>query len=234
MSLRKPKSASPVSGTVTAVLVEQGEMGAGLLFVIQDTGNLIVKTKINEFDLASVNLGDGVTIRADATGDAVFTGTLTRIAPISSPGGTYAAFKSEIAVSGAAGLRIGMNARLSIVTRQRSDVFALPAQAVATSESGGRVIFIVVPVEDGGYLVEEIPVTTGMEVGQLVEVWAEELNESVLVIASAEGVQADRLRNAIAAAELRWLNIYQGPVDTTVQRPFFGAFQIVSTGPNSL
>jgi len=191
--LERAEILSPVSGTVTAVPAEEGALGAGLLFVIADTENLIVKTYINEFDLAQVNLDDTVAIMADATGNTVFAGTLTRIAPTSTPGGSYAAFESEVAVSGAAGLRIGMSARLSIVTQRRGDVLALPAQAVTTSDSGERVIFIATPAEDGGYLVEAVPVTTGMEIDRLVEVAALSLAEGALVIANAEGVQAGML-----------------------------------------
>jgi len=188
--LEKAQILSPVSGTVTEILAEEGALGSGLLFVIQDADNLIVKTNISEFDLASINLGDRVSIRTDATGDTVFTGTLERIAPTSTPGGGYATFESEVAVFGAAGLRIGMSARLSIVTEQRSDVLVLPTHAVVASVGDESVIFIAVPVEDGGYIAEAVAVYTGMQTQRLVEVWAEGLEDGALVIVSTEGIQA--------------------------------------------
>jgi len=199
--LEKAEIRASVSGTVTAVIAEEGALGAGLLFVIQDADNLIIKTTIRELDLVSVSIGDRVYIRADATGSAVFTGTLTRIAPTttqmaygSNQHGTHAGFEAEIAVtSGESGLKIGMNARLSIVAQQRDNVFVVPAGAVAANEYGERVIYIAVQGEDGGYLAEALPVTTGMETDRDIEVSAEGLSEGALVIRSAEGIQAGML-----------------------------------------
>ena len=188
--LEKAEILAPVSGTVTAVLAEKGAPGAGLLFVIQDTDNLIIKTSINELDLALVDLGDGVTIRADATGDATFTGTLTRIAPASTPGGSYAAFESEVAVSGTDGLKLGMSTRLLVVGQARSNVFALPVQAIAANEFGEDVIFVAVPVEGGSYLLEAVAVATGLKAGRQIEVSADSLADGVLVVRNTEGMQA--------------------------------------------
>ena len=193
--LEKAEILSPVSGTVTAVLAEEGALGIGLLFVIQDADNLIVKTNIRELDIAFVTLGDRVEIRADATGNAVFAGSLTRIAPtsIQMAHGTgqhsaYAEFESEVAVPLGSGLRIGMNARLSIATRQRTDVLAVPAHAITTNAQGERMIFIAASGDDG-HIAEAITVTTGMQTQQLVEVAADELTVGALVIADAAGLR---------------------------------------------
>ena|GEM_PF-731790 len=195
--LEKATITSPVNGTVTAVIAEEGALGAGLLFVIQDTDNLIVKTNINEFDLAFVSLGDLAHIRADATGSAVFSGNLTRIAPTTTAAaygsvqsGHIAEFECEITVSpGQTGLRIGMNARLSIVAQRSRDVFVVPVQALTTNAYGEEIIFIAVPGEDGRYLAEAVAVSTGLEAGQRIEVSADALSEGALVIRNADGVR---------------------------------------------
>ena len=199
--LEKAEILSPVSGTVTAVIAEEGALGAGLLFVIQDTDSLIIKTNINEFDLACVNLGDKVNIRADATGNTVFTGILTRIAPTSTQmasgsnqRGAHAEFESEVAVDpGENGLKIGMNARLSIVVQQRNNVFAVPAQSVTDNEYGERIIYIAIPGEYGSDLAKAVPVTTGIEIDRYIEVSGEGLSEGMLVIRNAEGIQPGML-----------------------------------------
>lgn len=195
--LERAEVLSPVTGTITAVVAEEGAMGMGLLFVIQDADNLIVKTNIRELDIASVNLGDRVDIRADATGNAVFTGTLTRIAPTSiqmaygsNQHSTYAEFESEVAVPSGSGLRIGMNARLSVATQQSRGVFAVPAHAITTGEQGESIIFIATPGEEGNYFVEAVVVTTGLQTQGLVEVSAQTLVAGNLVIENAMGIQA--------------------------------------------
>ena len=196
--LEKAEIRAPAGGTVTAVNAEPGGHGAGLLFIIQDTENLIVRTNIREFDIASVSLGDMVSIRPDAMEGAVFTGTLSRIAPTSTTtaygsnqGGAGAEFECEVAVSpGEGGLRIGMNARLSIVTHQESGVFALPHQAVTTNDAGEKIVLIAAPQEGGGFVSQAVPVTTGMQNGQLIQVFAPELADGTLVIRNAAGTQA--------------------------------------------
>ena len=198
--LEKAEIRAPVSGTVTAVIAEEGALGTGLLFVIQDTDNLVVKTNIKEFDIASVSLGNQVNIRSDATGGRVFTGTLSRIAPTSTvmaygsnQHSSYAEFESEVTVPSGSGLKIGMHTRLSIVRQQRDNVFALPAQALRTNESGESIIYIAAPGEDGRYFAQAVAVTTGMETGQLIEVWAESLDTDTLVIENAVGLQPGML-----------------------------------------
>ena len=199
--LEKAEIRAPVSGTVTAVNAEPGSLGVGLLFVVQDTDNLIVRANIREFDIAAVNIGDRVNIRADATGSTVFTGTLARIAPTSIlaadgsvQSGAAAEFESEVAVSpGERGLRIGMNTRLSIVTERISGVYAVPSQAIRVNEYGEKIIFIAVPAEYGGYLAQAVVVTTGLEADQRVEVSGQSLTEGALVIRNAEGIQAGML-----------------------------------------
>ena len=198
--LEKAEIRSPVAGTVTAVLAEEGAMGTGLLFVVQDADNLIVKTNIREFDIAAINLGDRVDIRADATGSAVFAGTLTRIAPTSiqvaygsNQQSAYAEFESEVAVASGSGLKIGMNARLSIATQQRGDVFAVPAGAIITGEQGEQIVFIAAPMDGGGYVAEEVLVTTGLQTQRLIEIAAPGLVDGALIIADAGGMQAGTL-----------------------------------------
>ena len=195
--LERAEIRAPVSGTVTAVNAEPGSLGSGLLFVLQDTDSLIVRANIREFDIASVNLGDRVNIRADATGSEVFSGTLARIAPTSIlaadgsvQSGAGAEFESEVAVSpGQSGLRIGMNTRLTIVTGQARGVYAVPTSAIASNQYGENIIFIALPGQDGGYIAKSIVVTTGMETEQQIGVSGHGLEDGMLVIRNAEGIR---------------------------------------------
>ena len=187
---------SPVFGTVTAVNVVPGGSGSGLLFVIQETDELKVITNIKEYDIASVSLGDTVKIKSDATGDAVFTGTLSLIAPTSTltakgstQSSTTAEYECEVSAASGNGLKIGMNTRLSVITQQKKDVYAVPYEAVVTNEAGDKIVYISVPQEDGGYLAQAVPVTTGMETDLRVEVSGEALTDGALIIKSAEGIQ---------------------------------------------
>lgn len=195
--LEKATVLAPVSGTVTAVNVVPGSSGSGLLFVIQETGSLKVISNIKEYDIAHITLGDMVNIKADATGDEVFTGTLSQIAPTSTltangsiQNSTTAEYECEVAVSsGKSGLKIGMNTRLSIVTQQKKGVYAVPYEAVTSNDAGDKIVYAAALQEDGSYLAEATPVTTGMETDLRVEILAESLADGTLIIKSAEGIQ---------------------------------------------
>ena len=197
IDLEKGEILAPVSGTVTEVRAVAGSSGSGLLFVIQDTDSLMVITNIKEFDIAHISIGDKVNIRADATGNEVFSGTLTRIAPTSTltaSGGTQnsttAEFESEVTVStGKSGLKIGMNTRLSIVTEQRENVYTVPFEAITAQGT----VYAAILQDDGRYIVEEILVTTGMETDLRVQIIADNLTDGMLIIRNAEGIQAGML-----------------------------------------
>lgn len=186
---------APVSGTITAVNAIEGNSGNGLLFVIQKTDDLKVVTNIKEYDIATVGIGDTVIIKTDATGDEEFSGTLTKIAPTSTltatgetTSSTDAEFEAEVAVnSGADSLRIGMNARLSIVTEEHTGVFSVPFEAVDTI-NGKSYVYILREGEDGTSSYEAVEVTQGLETNVNVEIAGEGLEEGMKVVKNASAI----------------------------------------------
>ena len=81
---------APMSGTVTRLNVEEGEIvtsgrsafsqGPAIL-TVADLARMVVKTRINEVDIAKIALGQKVEIRVDAYRDKVFEGRVSEIAP---------------------------------------------------------------------------------------------------------------------------------------------------------
>ena len=132
--------AAPASGTVTAVYATVGASGAGLLFTIEDVDNLVVKTSVKSLEVGTVKEGMEVAIRSDATGDAVYTGTIISIAPAAqktAAGETDTAnesFAVEVAVNSRdTDLRIGMSTRLNYLVDQQEGVLTVPYDAVYTN-----------------------------------------------------------------------------------------------------
>jgi len=194
--LEKGTVTAPVSGTITQVNAVEGGSGNGLLFVIQETESLKVVTNIKEYDIASVSIGDKVAIKADATGEKVFEGVLAKIAPTStltSGGGiqssTDSEYEAEIAVvSTQTELRVGMNTRLNIITREKKNVYAVPYEAVGINGAGEPVVYIAVMQEDGSCIAEAVIVETGLETDLYVEISGDSLSDGMLVIKSIEGI----------------------------------------------
>ena len=142
---------APMSGTITRLNVEEGEIvtsgrsafaqGPAIL-TIADLSRMVVKTRINEVDIAKIVLGQRVEIRVDAYRDKVFEGRVNEIAPSAfAPGqmgqqgdGTIT-FEVMIEVVGSpAELLPGMSADVDIVVMEDDNVLQLPIDSVIDSE----------------------------------------------------------------------------------------------------
>ena len=187
------------SGTITAMNAVKGNPANGELFTIEDTNDLKVRGKVKEADLNHIHENMPVLVIADATGDKVFPGNLTKIAPTAikseattaSTTATKAEFEVEIDLpADTSGLKIGMTTRLSIVSEERADVFSVPFEALVVNDSGQTSIYIAKenPVEQGSYTVEAIPVTTGLETDSLIEIAGDQLSEGLAIISQPQTV----------------------------------------------
>lgn len=186
---------TPISGTVTAVYAEEGASGSGLLFVVEDIDHLKVSTTIKEYDISDVEVGMQTIIKADATGDDEYNGTLSSIDPVAVKGadgntakGSSVEFASEISVDDTnTRLKVGMNARISIVTSQKTGVYGVPYDAVVTKPDGTTVVYIAVAGERGT-VAQEVPVTMGMETDFYVEISSDALEDGMNVISNPAGL----------------------------------------------
>lgn len=191
---------APVSGVVTAVYAEEGQPGNGLLFVIEDTDALKITTNIREYDVGNIEVGMPVVIRSDATGDKEISGTVTYIAPAANKtenGNTLTAddstveFEAEVQVNDAdSGLRIGMNTRLTVLLEERSDVYGVPYDSVVEKADGSEVVYAVEPSseKEGGYVVTEVPVTTGLETDFYIEVSGDGITDGLSIVSDPQSV----------------------------------------------
>lgn len=183
---------APMDGTVTEIFAKEGSPGSGLLFVIEDTQNLLINTHVQEYDIGRIHEGQKVTVKSDATGDAVLQGEVVKIAPtsvknaagetiISSP----AEFETQIAVLGHdTGLKIGMNTRLNIILEEKSAVYAVPHDALGVNAAGQSIVYALIN-ENGRSTIKELVVETGLETDFYVEVRGDGLAEGMRIINDA-------------------------------------------------
>lgn len=181
---------APAAGTVTAVYAEVGSSGAGLLFVIEDVEDLVVATSVKDYDVASVSTGMAVAIQSDSTGDAVYAGAVTSIAPTANKNAAGAtdttgdiSFATDVAVTDRdTGLRIGMSVELDFILEEAPDALAVPYDAVYTNDQGQTCLLVLDEGEDGALLLTETPVETGLETDLDVAVSGQGLSEGVRVV----------------------------------------------------
>ena len=143
---------APMSGTVTRLNVEEGEIvtsgrsafsqGPAVL-TIADLSRMVVKTRINEVDIAKIALGQQVEIRVDAYRDRVFEGRVSEIAPSAytadprggQQGDGTITFEVMIEVVGSPPeLMPGMSADVDIIVMEEDNVLQLPIDSVIDSE----------------------------------------------------------------------------------------------------
>ena len=181
---------TPAAGTVTAVYAEVGSSGAGLLFVIEDVDNLVVATSVKDYDVASVSTGMAVAIQSDSTGDEVYDGEVTSIAPTAAKNAAGEtdtsgdiSFATDVAVTSQdTGLRIGMSVELDFVLDEALNALSVPYDAVYENDQGQTCLLVLEEGEDGELLLTELPVTTGLETDLDIAVEGEGLTEGVQVV----------------------------------------------------
>lgn len=193
---------SPVAGVVTAVYAKIGEPGNGLLFVVEDTNALQITTRIKESDIGKVKIGMPVTIKSDATGDQEIKGSVVEIAPsaVKTDNGTTKVgdkdseveFEAVVEVQDAdSGLLIGMNTRLTILLEEKTNVLSVPYDSVVEKPDGTQVLYVAAQKEESEkspYIVEEVPVSVGLETDFFVEVSGAGLEDGMLILSDPQSV----------------------------------------------
>lgn len=185
---------APVAGTVTVSNAVEGTPANGILFTVEDMDNLIVNTEIQEYDVGQVAVGKKVIIKTDATGDTEIAGEVSRVAPAataSTQGTSSVTFAAEIKIiDHNPKLKIGMKARMNIILDEKSNVYAVPYDAVLHKADGSAYVLVAVKDEKKGYVAKEQPVQTGLENDISIEISGAGLSDGIKVVSSPENLKA--------------------------------------------
>ena len=124
------KLVAPMDGTV---LKEDGEVGdmvdpGTILYRIGLEKPLWVIADVNEEDIPRVRIGQKALLRTDAFADQVLPGSVKEITPAGDP--VSKTFRVRIGLPNDTPLRVGMSVEANIVSREKSDVLLVPANAV--------------------------------------------------------------------------------------------------------
>ena len=140
---------APISGTVTRIVFEKGEIVTSgrsafsrgdALMTIADLSKMIVKTRINEVEISKVEVGQEAEIQVETYTDRVFKGRVSEISPGAivpqqGAGNTVITFEVDVEILEATSqLLPGMSADVDIIVFKRSDVLQLPIEAVLNPE----------------------------------------------------------------------------------------------------
>ena len=170
--LGKTTVTAPISGTVTAVYANEGETASGVMFVIEDTENLVITSKVKAYDLDQVKVGMSVKIKTDATGSDVFYGVIETISPTATKDATGsvlstndAEFETVVRVTDKSDLlRIGVSARIEYVINEAKDTTVVPESAILSDAEGSYVLSVSEDAE-GNILLTRTAVEIGVSDG---------------------------------------------------------------------
>jgi HlyD family secretion protein len=153
-ALRKTTILAPMSGKITRLAVEEGEVAVpgtfsretGLLMTISDLSVIEVKVQVDETDVVRLKLGDSTDVAIDAYSDTTFAGRVTEIAnssiagagtATSQAGGQQQAVDYEVVITldrPPRDVRPDLSATAKIVTDTRKGVLTVPIIALTVRE----------------------------------------------------------------------------------------------------
>ena len=203
-----------MSGVITAVNVSEGSnFNGGAVANIESTDAFVIEAQIEEYDIPDIEEGMKVLVKTDATRDAELEGVVTYVAPRatnsgSSSMGGFSSMLSGVDTSSFSGgsgsatylvkialneqnerLRLGMNAKVSIITEESVDTWSVAYDAVYTREDGTTYLEKVVGTDEEGHiLTEEMDVEVGLQGTYYVEVISSEItSDTQILIPDAQG-----------------------------------------------
>ena len=218
-TLEKCAVTAPISGIVTAVGIEEGELYNGSdMFQIDDDSSYVISTTVDEYDISKVKEGQRVAVLTEATGEDEIQGEIRFVAPTTgsssltgvssqSAGGTG---MSSTASSTSSGyevkidvktederLRMGLTAKCSIILEEVQDVYAVPYDAIHENSNGSSVVYVSEKTEEGKSFTE-ILVEKGMESDYYVEISGDQLREGMELILCSRNKREPMLKGRTA------------------------------------
>jgi len=181
--LRDAEITAGQAGVVTLANAKEGAPASGLMFIIEDEKNLIVRAKVGEVDVGSLKPGVRCAI-APSGWDGTIGGTVKLIPPSAwrDASGAFAAvigddvfFMVEASVDEwQPGLRIGMNAKVSFIIEEKEACFSVPKGLIYRD---GELKWVVTRDNAGKFI--RVFVRTGLETRRVCEIISDELYEGM-------------------------------------------------------
>jgi len=173
-------------GVITSVSVEEGDIYAGgEIAVIQDDSDFKVSAKVDQYDISKISKDMAAEITVQALGSEAASGKLSFVSPTPAP----AVMSADGSVSptdypieatfdnSEEGLRIGMSAKLVIVTEEKKDVFAVPDSCIQKDDKGWYV-----QVQGEGTDIENVYVEKGLTTDYYTEISGSKVTEGMEII----------------------------------------------------
>jgi HlyD family secretion protein len=189
---------TPISGTITAVNVDVGEMASSgqTIVTLSDLSNLDIVVNVDETDVTGIQSGMNVIVSADAFPAVELSGQVTEIASLNDLQSGVVLYPVTVRLDStkpltgsgqALALRPGMTVNVTFPIEQRNDTLMVPFRAIET-EGGQAYLTRVtasgterVAVTMGLITDTQIEILSGIEEGDVVTVYANPVQDTQLM-----------------------------------------------------
>lgn len=184
---------APISGTITSVKAVEGEESTGVLFTIENLDDVFIKAPIKEVDILNVKVGQRVEIETDVMEDGEFVeGEIVSVSDTAQKEISTNSSESNTSVNSnfeakvkikekSESIKVGMSARTKIIMSEKNDIYVVPTECILEGENGAC-IYIAQPIDGDKYIIEEVPVTTGIESDVNIEISGDKLTDNLNII----------------------------------------------------
>jgi HlyD family secretion protein len=169
---------APMDGVILSRDVEMGDAVSSILVLGStatlvmtegDTSQVYVQGKVDEADIAHVYLGQPARIKVESFRDRLFTGKVTKIAPMGVEKDNVTTFEVRVSINNPGGeLKANMTANAEILLDEHKGVLTVPENAVIYD--GQRNASVQVPDKSQKDGARKVPVTVGLSNGSVTEI----------------------------------------------------------------
>ena len=159
---------SDFSGTITSVNIKAGENATGVLFIIEDTNDLVLTARVSEKEINHVDRGMIADITTKSNDADVYQGRVMQISETAykdamgetDTSGKDADYKVTLDIlEPDSRIRVGMNTKVTFVAYEKKDCISVPKEAIYTDENGeSYVVAISSDTESGTISLEKVAV----------------------------------------------------------------------------
>lgn len=136
-ALAKMTVTAPISGVVTVVNSTNGDTvssGTTVLTIV-DMNSIKIKVSVDETDISKVKTGQTATIKFSALSDKSFQGTVESIAETGTTSNSVTTYSVVVGVTNPSGIKLGMNATVTIAVESKTNALVIPAEALVESNN---------------------------------------------------------------------------------------------------
>ena len=169
---------SPIDGVVLSRDVEMGDAVSSILVLgstatqvmtLGDTTQVYVDGKVDEADIGSVYLGQPARIRVESFPNEIFSGKVTKIAPLGVEKDNVTTFQVRVSIDNPKNeLKANMTANAEVLIKEDKNVLSVPEQALVYDPQKNASVFVPDPKEKDGQ--RKISVKAGISNGTRTEI----------------------------------------------------------------